>query len=162
MEGMQPPVRAYLCASSALASIRDPSASGFHLIGPLDDVRLVEMTTLASTDPEAVTRTNAFFAALGFHVETVGDAPGLVLGRIVAQLVNEAAFAIGEGVGTPADIDIGTTLGLNYPRGPVAWADGAGLAHVRSILSGLHASRGEERYRLAPGLLHAESLRSRA
>ncbi len=65
---------------------------------------------------------------LGLHAEWVGDAPGLVLGRIVCQLVNEAAFAIGEGVGSAADVDAGLTLGLNYPRGAVAWGEEIGLA----------------------------------
>ena len=58
--------------------------------------------------------------------ERVGDAPGLVLGRIVAQLVNEACFAVGEGVGAPEDVDAGMVLGLNHPRGPLEWADEIG------------------------------------
>lgn len=77
----------------------------------------------------------------------------MVLGRIVAQLVNEAMFAVGEGVATMADIDRGMELGLNYPRRPIAWARAAGLDHIRAILTGLHRERGEERYRLAARLL---------
>ena len=57
------------------------------------------------------------------HAERVGDAPGLVLGRIVAQLVNEACFAVGEGVGSAADVDAGMVLGLNHPRGPLEWGE---------------------------------------
>ena len=57
-----------------------------------------------------------FFASLGLHVERVGD---FVLPRIVAQLVNEACFALGEGIGSAADIDAGMELGLNHPRGPL-------------------------------------------
>jgi 3-hydroxybutyryl-CoA dehydrogenase len=83
----------------------------------------------------------------------VGDAPGLVLGRIASQLVNEAAFAIGEGVGSPQDVDAGMTLGLNHPRGPVEWWRAIGTAHVVSVLDAL----GEERYRVAP-LLRRGSL----
>ncbi len=64
--------------------------------------------------------------ALGFLTEWVEDAPGLVLGRIVCQLVNEAAFAIGEGVGSADDVDTGLTLGLSHPRGPVAWSEAVG------------------------------------
>jgi 3-hydroxybutyryl-CoA dehydrogenase len=154
----EPPPRAVLCAGRSLASGRDPRAAGFHLIGPLDDARLAETAALPSSDPEAVARTEAFLRALGFHVERVGDAPGLVLGRIVAQLVNEAAFAIGEGVGSPADVDLATTLGLNHPRGPVAWSEAAGLPHVRAILRALHTERGEERYRLAPRLMQGSPL----
>ena len=71
------------------------------------------------------------------HTEWVEDAPGLVLGRIVSQLVNEAAFAIGEGVGSPDDVDTGLTLGLSHPRGPVAWSEATGLDHVLAVLDGL-------------------------
>ena len=66
----------------------------------------------------------------------MGDAPGLVLGRIVCQLVNEAAFALGEGVGSADDIDAGMLLGLNHPHGPLAWADTIGLDHVLEVLDG--------------------------
>jgi 3-hydroxyacyl-CoA dehydrogenase len=122
---------------------------------PLDRTRLPETCAHARADPDAIERTEALLGALGFHVERVADAPGLLL---VAQLVNEAAFAIGEGVGLPADVDAGTTLGLNHPRGPVAWSEAIGLPHVRAILRGLRADRGEERYRLAPMLTRSDSL----
>jgi 3-hydroxybutyryl-CoA dehydrogenase len=147
--------RAVLCAGATLRSVRDSRACGFHLLPPLDDARVVEMTALPTTRADATGRTEQLFRALGFHVERVGDAPGMVLGRIVAQLVNEAAFAICEGVGTPGDVDAGVTLGLNYPRGPVSWSEAVGLSHIRAILRALHAERGEERYRTAPLLQSA-------
>ena len=87
-----------------------------------DGSRLVELTRSATTSEAAARRTERFFASLGKHVEWVGDAPGLVLGRIVCQLVNEAAFALREGVGSAEDVDAGMTLGLNHPRGPLRWA----------------------------------------
>jgi 3-hydroxybutyryl-CoA dehydrogenase len=87
--------------------------------------------------------------------ERVGDAPGLVLGRIVAQLVNEAAFALGEGVGSAADIDAGMVLGLNHPQGPLEWADAVGPAEVLAILAGLEDEYREDRYRPAPALMKA-------
>jgi 3-hydroxybutyryl-CoA dehydrogenase len=118
---------------------------GFHVLPPLG--QLVELTGARDGEVEAV------FAAMGFHTEWVGDAPGLVLGRIAAQLVNEAAFAIGEGVGSAADVDAGMKLGLNHPRGPVEWWRAIGTDHVVSILDAL----GEERYRVAP-LLRRGSL----
>jgi len=94
-------------------------------------------------------------ARAGLHCEWVGDAPGLVLGRVVCQLVNEAAFAIGEGVGSADDVDTGLTLGLNHPRGPVAWSQALGLDRVRATLDGLWSHYREERYRPAPLLSHA-------
>jgi 3-hydroxybutyryl-CoA dehydrogenase len=81
-----------------------------------------------------------------------------VLGRIVSQLVNEAAFAIGEGVGSPEDVDAGLTLGLNHPRGPVEWGSELGIEHVLAVIDGLWEERHEERYRAAPLLRRAASL----
>ena len=93
--------------------------------------------------------------SLGRHVEWVGDAPGLVLGRIVAQLVNEACFALGDGVGAAEDIDAGMVLGLNHPRGPLEWGDAIGASSVLGVLAGLYDEYREERYRPAPALLRA-------
>ena len=79
-------------------------------------------------------------------------AVGGLLERIVCQVINECAFALGEGVGSAQDIDTGMTLGLNYPRGPLAWADEIGLDHVLAVLDGLWEEYREGRYRPAPAL----------
>jgi 3-hydroxybutyryl-CoA dehydrogenase len=79
-------------------------------------------------------------------------AAGGVLERIVCQVINECAFALGEGVGSAQDIDTGMVLGLNYPHGPLAWADEIGLDHVLAVLDGLWEEYREERYRAAPTL----------
>jgi 3-hydroxybutyryl-CoA dehydrogenase len=129
---------------------RDPGAAGFHVVPPLSDARLAEVTATPLTRPEATARLGELLASLGLHVEAVGDGPGLVLGRVVAQLVNEAAFLIGEGNGTAEDVDAGMELGVNHPRGPVAWGEAAGLEHVLSILDALSDELREERYRAAP------------
>jgi 3-hydroxybutyryl-CoA dehydrogenase len=139
-----------LCAAGSLAARGEPGAVGFHLLPPLDQCKLVELTRSASTPAFAVEVAEAFFSSLGFHREWVGDAPGLVLGRIVCQLVNEAWFAIGEGVGSEEDVDAGLVLGLSHPRGPVEWGRAIGLDHVAAVLDGLWAERREERYRAAP------------
>ena len=144
-----------LCASSSLAARGEPGAIGFHMLPPLDGCGLVELTRLPSAHSFAAEAAESFFAHLGFLTEWVEDAPGLVLGRIVCQLVNEAAFAVGEGVGSASDVDTGLTLGLNHPRGPVAWADAIGVEHVLAVLDGLWEERHEERYRAAPLLRRA-------
>jgi 3-hydroxybutyryl-CoA dehydrogenase len=131
-------------------AILAPGAVGFHVLPPFKATRLVELTRTPLTDAVALERAEAFFAALGRHIELVGDAPGLVLGRIVCALINEAAFLIGEGNGSAEDVDAGLTLGVNHPRGPVAWAAAIGLAHVVSLLDSLHRELGEDRYRVAP------------
>jgi len=147
-----------LCADRTLAARGEPGAIGFHVLPPLADCRLVELARLPTTQSFAVEAAERFFATLGFVAEWVGDAPGLVLGRSICQLVNEAAFAIGEGVGSPDDIDTGLTLGLNHPRGAVAWSREIGLGHVVAVLDGLWEAYREERYRVAPLLRRAVAL----
>jgi 3-hydroxybutyryl-CoA dehydrogenase len=147
--------QAILCAEGSLAAL-DPggAAAGFHALPPLESSRLVELTRGPATADAAIERSEQLFAALGKHVEWVADAPGLVLGRIVCQLVNEAAFALREGVGSAEDIDAGMLLGLNYPHGPLHWADTIGLDHVLAVLDALADEYREERYRAAPLLRH--------
>jgi 3-hydroxybutyryl-CoA dehydrogenase len=140
--------RMALCAQAPLAEL--DAAVGFHALPPLAESKLFELTRSQDTPDAAAERAERFFASLGRHVAWVGDAPGLVLGRIVCQLVNEAAFAEAAGVGTAEDVDAGTTLGLSHPRGPVAWCEAIGVAHVLAVLDGLAAFYGEERYRAAP------------
>ena len=144
-----------LLVDAAPLSAQDPggTSAGFFALPPLG--ALVELTRSPTTSPAAAAAAERFFASTGRVVEWVGDAPGLVLGRIVAQLVNEACFAIGAGVGAPADVDAGMVLGLNHPRGPLEWADALGPAEVLAVIGGLHAEYAEERYRPAPALLRA-------
>jgi 3-hydroxybutyryl-CoA dehydrogenase len=128
----------------------DPVAAGFHLVPPLANVRLIEVTSTRRTDPIALDRLCQLVHALGCRHEHVRDAPGLVLGRIVCQLINEAAFLIGAGNASAADVDAGMELGVNHPRGPVAWSRQIGLEHIVSVLDALQRELGEERYRVAP------------
>ena len=149
---------ALLCASTSLAARSEPGAVGFHLLPPLEEAKLVELTRLPGSQAFAAEAVETLFGNLGFVTEWVEDAPGLVLGRIVGQLVNEAAFAIGEGVGSADDVDTGLTQGLSHPRGPVAWSEAVGLEHVLAVLDGLWQERREERYRAAPLLRRAAAL----
>jgi 3-hydroxybutyryl-CoA dehydrogenase len=143
--------QAICCASGSLTTL-DPGggAVGFHALPPLHEATLVELTRGPDTAPSATAAVERFFATLGKHTAWVADAPGLVLGRVVCQLINEAAFALAEGVGTAADVDAGVVHGLNYPRGILSWADAIGLDHVLAVIDGLYDERREERYRAAP------------
>jgi 3-hydroxybutyryl-CoA dehydrogenase len=145
--------QAICCSAGSLAGL-DPggAAVGFHALPPLSASRLIELTRGPDTSERAAGAAERFFRSLGKHVAWVGDCPGLVLGRIVAQLVNEAAFALAERVGSAEDIDAGLVHGLNYPRGTLSWGDQIGLDHVLAILDGLFEERHEERYRAAPVL----------
>jgi 3-hydroxybutyryl-CoA dehydrogenase len=160
LDGGEPPEaplqggpRAICCAAGSLAAIdQGGNAVGFHVLPPLAEAGLVELTRGPDSAGSATSAAERFFASLGKHTIWVADAPGLVLGRIVCQLINEAAFALGEGVGSPEDIDDGLVHGMNHPRGPLAWADSIGLDHVLAVLEALYAERREERYRPAPVL----------
>jgi 3-hydroxybutyryl-CoA dehydrogenase len=87
------------------------------------------------------------FRSLGKAVSVVDDAPGLVVLRTLAMLANEAADAVLQGVASPSDIDRAMTLGVNYPRGPLAWTDDAGLPRILAVLDHLHKTYGDDRYR---------------
>lgn len=145
-------------AASLAAQCGDADACGIMIGPPLDEATIAEATRGPGTSQATAEATERFLAALGLRTEWVGDAPGLVLRRIVCQLVNEAAFAIGEGVGSPGDVDAGMTLGLNHPRGPVAWSEVIGPSLVLETIDGLWAERREERYRAAPLLRRAAAL----
>jgi 3-hydroxybutyryl-CoA dehydrogenase len=143
--------RAVCCHAGSLAVLDAGGAAvGFHALPPLEPGGLVELTRGPDSPDAAAQAAERFFATLGLHTTWVGDAPGLVLGRIVCQLVNEAAFAVGEGVGSPDDVDAGVVHGLNHPRGVLAWGDAIGLDHVLAVLDALSDEHREERYRAAP------------
>jgi 3-hydroxybutyryl-CoA dehydrogenase len=145
-----------LCDTLPLA-IQDPGggAAGFGLGLPVRDGGVVELARSATTSAAAVAAAERFFTTLGRPFEWVGDAPGLVSGRLLACLVNEACFALGEGVGSAEDIDVGMELGLNHPRGPLAWGDLVGADLVLETLLALWEEYREERYRPAPALVAA-------
>jgi 3-hydroxybutyryl-CoA dehydrogenase len=86
----------------------------------------------------------------GFAVSRLDDVPGLAVMRSVAMLANEAADVVHQGVCSAVAVDLAMQKGVNYPRGPLAWADAIGLAHVVAVLSNLAAGYGEERYRVSP------------
>jgi 3-hydroxybutyryl-CoA dehydrogenase len=145
------PARLILLAEGSRAELDEAGAAvGFHLLPPLEEATLVELNAGEFTPQDSRDAAERFFGALGLHCEWVGDAPGLVLGRIVCQLVNEAAFALQRGVGSAEDIDTALRLGFNYPHGPLEWGDAIGLDHVLAVLDALREELGEERYRAAP------------
>ncbi|WP_252090906.1 3-hydroxyacyl-CoA dehydrogenase PaaH [Pseudomonas sp. MWU13-3659] len=105
----------------------------------------------ADCTPEALDQAVALLRSTGLKVSAVADLPGLVVLRTVAMLANEAADAVLQGVASPADIDLAMRAGVNYPRGPLAWADAMGIGYTLRALENLQRSYGEERYR--PSLL---------
>jgi 3-hydroxybutyryl-CoA dehydrogenase len=89
------------------------------------------------------------FQAAGFAVSRLDDVPGMAVMRTVAMLVNEAADAVNQGVCDAQAVDVAMQKGVNYPRGPLAWADAIGLAQVTAVLRHLADTYGEDRYRVS-------------
>ncbi|MEX5745107.1 3-hydroxyacyl-CoA dehydrogenase PaaH [Massilia sp. X63] len=108
---------------------------------------------LARADQCSVEAYNAvvgMFQAAGFAVTRLDDVPGMAVMRTVAMLANEAADAVNQGVCSAAAVDIAMQKGVNYPRGPLAWADSIGLQHIGAVLANLATTYGEDRYRVSP------------
>lgn len=99
---------------------------------------------------EAYYSTVGMFQAAGFEVCKLDDVPGMAVMRTVAMLANEAADAVNQGVCSVSAVDIAMQKGVNYPRGPLAWADAIGIHHIVTVLANLAATYGEDRYRVSP------------
>ena len=134
---------------------RDPEleASVHHVALPsFDAATVIELARNPAMSDDRVAAVEGYFRAAGKQVEWVGEAPGLVLGRILAQIVNEAHFAVSQGVATEDDCNTAMRLGFNWPRGPFEWGAAIGQRRVIAILDELRDTLGEERYRVAPRL----------
>lgn len=127
---------------------------GFATVPPWQDRGLVELLADPLSSPDALSAAEALFRDLGKETARVKGAVGAVFPRIFAMIVNEAAFALGDGVASAADIDTALRLGANYPEGPLALADEIGLEVILEILMKLHRREPGERYAPAP-FLHA-------
>ncbi|MGO4001803.1 3-hydroxyacyl-CoA dehydrogenase PaaH [Pseudomonas fluorescens] len=111
----------------------------------------IAISHAAGIDPLALEQGVALLQRAGLTISLLSDSPALAVLRTVAMLANEAADALLQGVASAADIDLAMRAGVNYPQGPLAWADAIGLGHVVRTLDNLQASYGEARYR--PSLL---------
>ena len=142
----------------------DPTGAGigFVALPTLAKARLVELSRGPAASADTLGAAGRHFASLGKHVEcVVNGAPGLVLGRILCQVINEAHFAVGQGIASAEDADTAMRLGFNWPRGPFEWTAAIGAGRVLSVLDALRSELGEERYRAAP-LLRAAGRRPQA
>jgi 3-hydroxybutyryl-CoA dehydrogenase len=113
-----------------------------------------------SVELSDVARAAGFFQAIGKSVSVLDDVPGLAVMRTVAMLANEAADVVHQGVASAADVDLAMMRGVNYPLGPLAWADRVGIARIAAVLGALGRCYGEDRYRLSP-LLARRAVTSR-
>jgi 3-hydroxybutyryl-CoA dehydrogenase len=123
---------------------------GFATFFPLQERKLIELAAGLRTGEGAVEQAEALFHALGKQTVRVKDTPGLTFPRILSLIINEAARSLEEGVASAEEIDVAMRLGVNYPHGPLRWADQIGLDDVLAVLEGLERETGDDRYRPAP------------
>ena len=123
---------------------------GFATFFPLKDRKLVELAPGLKSAEATVEKAEQLFKSLGKGTVRVKDTAGLTFPRILSLIINEAARSLEEGVGGAAEIDVAMRLGVNYPQGPLRWADQIGLNDVLAVLEGLERETGDDRYRPAP------------
>ncbi len=126
---------------------------GVHFFNPVPVMGLIEIIRGLATAPETVKAVESFAKALGKEVVHAFDAPGFIVNRILMPMLNEAIFALGEGVANVRDIDTAIRLGLNHPMGPLTLADFVGLDTCLEICRVLHDTTGDPKFRPAPLLV---------
>ena len=123
---------------------------GFATFYPFKDRKVIELTAGIRTEESAIRSAEQLFKSIGKETVRVKDTPGLTFPRILSLIINEAARSLEEGVATAEEIDVAMRLGVNYPQGPLRWADQVGLDEVLAVLEGLQRETGDDRYRPAP------------
>jgi len=134
----------------AAATRRPELVVGMHFMNPVPLMQLVEVIRAIQTSDAAYQQTCALAEKLGKTTVAARDMPGFIVNRILIPMINEACFALGEGLGTAADIDTAMKLGTNQPMGPLTLADFIGLDTVLAIAEVLHRGLGESKYRPSP------------
>jgi 3-hydroxybutyryl-CoA dehydrogenase len=133
----------------AACTKRPERVIGMHFMNPVPVMKLVELVRALQTSDETYSAVRALAERMGKTTITSKDSPGFIVNRMLIPFVNEACFALQEGLGTPEDIDAGAALGLNHPLGPLALADLIGLDTCLAIAEVLHRELGEDKYRPA-------------
>lgn len=129
---------------------RPEKVIGMHFMNPVPVMKLVEIIRGLATADEVYQTVEAVAKSLNKVPVEVNDAPGFVANRILLPMINEAIFALYEGVATKEGIDEVMKLGMNHPMGPLTLADFIGLDTCLSIMEILHEGLGEDKYRPCP------------
>jgi len=132
------------------ATKRPDKVLGMHFMNPVPLMTLVEMIRGQATSDATMRVASELCTALGKTPVEAADYPGFIANRILMPMINEAIFAVMEGVGTPEAIDAVMKLGMNHPMGPLTLADFIGLDVCLAILNVLHDGIGDPKYRPCP------------
>ena len=132
------------------ATKRPDKVLGMHFMNPVPLMTLVEVIRGQATSDDSMRSAIALCQALGKTPVEAADFPGFISNRILMPMINEAIFALMEGVGTPEAIDTVMKLGMNHPMGPLALADFIGLDVCLAIMNVLHDGLGDPKYRPCP------------
>ena len=134
----------------AAATRRPAQFIGMHFMNPPPVMQLIEIIRgLQTSEDTWRTVTELATKRFGKTVVTSKDVPGFIVNRVLIPLINEACFALQEGLASPEDIDTGVKLGLNHPMGPLTLADFIGLDTCLFIADVLHRELGDDKYRPA-------------
>ena len=132
------------------ATQRPSKVVGMHFFNPVPVMRLVEVIRGLATSDETTAVAIDISRRMGKEPVEAKDSPGFISNRILCPMVNEAIFALQEGIGTPEAIDTVMKLGMNHPMGPLALCDLIGLDVVLFVMEVLQRDLGEDKYRPAP------------
>jgi 3-hydroxybutyryl-CoA dehydrogenase len=132
------------------ATTRPDKVLGMHFMNPVPLMTLVEMIRGQATSAESMRIASGLSVTLGKTPVEAADYPGFIANRILMPMINEAIYAVMEGVGTPDAIDTVMKLGMNHPMGPLTLADFIGLDVCLAILNVLHDGLGDPKYRPCP------------
>ncbi|MGD9628043.1 MAG: 3-hydroxybutyryl-CoA dehydrogenase [Pyrinomonadaceae bacterium] len=134
----------------AAATKRPENVIGMHFFNPVPLMKLVEVIRGIATSDETYSRVKELSEKLGKVPVECNDSPGFVSNRVLMPMINEAVFALHEGVATKESIDEIMKLGMNHPMGPLTLADFIGLDVCLAILNVLHEGLGDPKYRPCP------------
>jgi 3-hydroxybutyryl-CoA dehydrogenase len=134
----------------AAATQRPEQVIGMHFFNPVPLMKLVEIVRGLLTSDHTTKAVFEVARKMGKEAVQALDSPGFISNRILGPMINEAIFALMEGVGTPQAIDTVMQLGMNHPLGPLALADLIGLDVVLQVMELLHHDLGDDKYRPAP------------
>jgi 3-hydroxybutyryl-CoA dehydrogenase len=137
----------------ASATDRPERFIGIHFMNPVPVMELVEVIRGIATDDDTFNRATAFIKELGKTITVAEDYPAFIVNRILLPMINEAIYALYEGVGTVEAIDTAMKLGANHPMGPLRLADFIGLDTCLSIMQVLHDGLADSKYRPCPLLV---------